>query len=82
MSFKIKNIKIEGATKDSGWNVSSTGNCYTAWSRSIHTFRPPQEVAEELRKEGDYPGWTGVTYAPGLSREGYIVFTSIWDSSD
>ena len=82
MEFSIKNIKLEGVTKDSGWNVSATGNCYTEWCRSIETSRLPNEIAEELRKEGDHPGWTGVTYAPGLSKKGCLVFTSVWDSSD
>ncbi len=82
MGFKIKNIKLEGVTKDSGWNVSARGNCYTEWCRAIETSRSPNEIAEELRKEEGHPGWTGVTYAPGLSKPGILVFTSTYDSGD
>ena len=82
MKHDIKNIKIKDVTDDTGWIVRSSGNCYTSWIRTIKTNRDYREIQDILLGEGDYPGWTGVNYAPGLCREGIVVFTSVWDSSD
>ena len=82
MKYTIKNIKIENATDDSGWVVHTKGNCYTVWKRVITTDRNPEEIYDELRNASDYPGWTGVNYAPGLSKPGILVFTSTYDSGD
>ena len=79
---KIKNMKLLDVISDTGWVVRSTGNCYTSWIRRIKTNRDYKEIRDILFEEGDYPGWTGVEYAPGLCEQGVLVFTSVWDSSD
>jgi len=82
MDYKIKNIKLDDVSLDSGWIVRSQGNCYTSWIRTITTNRSADSVVTELFNNKDYPGWTGVNYAPGLSKPGILVFTSTYDSGD
>jgi hypothetical protein len=82
MQYTIKNIKLSDVTEDSGWVVFQKGNCYTQWKRVIVTQRSPDEIYNELRNASDYPGWTGVNYAPGYSKPGILVFTSTYDSGD
>lgn len=82
MEHKIKNIQLVDVTEDSGWIVRSSSRHHTEWMRILKTTRDPNEVASELLKLKDYPGWTGVLHAPGLAKNGNAVFLSVWDSSD
>jgi hypothetical protein len=81
-SYALKNTKLDGVSHDTGWIIRSQSNCYTSWIRTITTDRSADDVFTELFNGKDYPGWTGVNYAPGLSKPGILVFTSTWDSGD
>ena len=82
MEHKIKNIQLANVTADSGWVVRSSSRQHTEWIRILKTTRNPNEIASELLKQKDYPGWTGVLHAPGLAKKDKVVFISVWDSSD
>lgn len=81
MNHSIKDIPLQGTSEDTGWKVSLRGHAWTDWKRTMKSTRNPQELAQEMLDNKDYPGWTGVNYAPGLSKDGFVVFTSTWDSS-
>lgn len=80
--YKFSNKQVQGTTEDSGWIVHRTGRCSTTWVRRVKSDRAPIEIAQEIYDNKDFPGWTGVSHAPGLDRDGFISFTSTWDSGD
>jgi hypothetical protein len=76
------------AESDSKWVVSYKGNCCTTWLRSVKV-NPKHDytstviaIRDHLLRTKDHPGWTGVEYCPGYSKDGVAVFSTTYDSGD
>ncbi len=83
---EVRDLPLPGVISDSGWKVRSRGSAYTEWQRTLEVSPErgisPEDYAEMMVSKGDYPGWTGVTFAKGYSKGNKYVFVSTWDSGD